>query len=349
MYATLPFAAGFMLSGNASAQGLQYEAPGIPVTGDINPYPASGAMPYPANSGGTIVAAPNMPSDMTKNAQLEAQLREMTNQLEQRDFQIRQLQQNFDRYKSDSESRIQALESKMSGTITGTEQPTGPQPTYNASGAYTGPSTGSTATPPAPTPVQNDMSAAAPASGVNTGQLSGTLDDANGAFRPSTTPQLGQITETNTAPNPDGSITSGRPQGGSTAGAPQNAAQAYDQAFAYLQQTNYSDAQRAFSDFLKNYATHPLAANAQYWLGETYFAQTQYSLAAKTFAKAFQDHPQGQKAPDALLKLALTLEKMNKKDDACLTLGELTKRFPSGPASVLRRGNEETARMGCKV
>ena len=250
--------------------------------------------------------------------------------------------------------RIQALEAKMSGTITGAETAQ-PQGNYNESGAYTGPAVGassSSATPPTPTPMQNGtlqnetMQNASPASGGDaSGQISGTLDDANGAFKPAATPQLGQINETTTT-NPDGSVTSGR---GVPSGGAQSAAQAYDQAFAYLQQTNYSDAQRAFTEFLKTYPTHPLAANAQYWLGETYFAQTQYSLAAKTFAKAFQEHPQGQKAPDALLKLALTLEKMNKKDDACLTLGELNKRFPSGPQSVLRRGSEEGIRLGCKV
>ncbi len=116
-----------------------------------------------------------------------------------------------------------------------------------------------------------------------------------------------------------------------------------------MQQNNYVDAQRAFNTFLTTYPSHPLAANAKYWLGETYFAQTQYTTAAKTFAKAFQEHPQGQKAPDSLLKLALTLDKMNKKDDACLTLLELTKRFTNGPASVLKRASEEGQRMGCKI
>jgi tol-pal system protein YbgF len=177
----------------------------------------------------------------------------------------------------------------------------------------------------------------------NNSGVSGSVGvDPNGAFHPSSTPQLGQITEP--GKTSDGAVTSGRPQGGAP-----TAAQAYDQAFAQLQQAQYPGAQQAFTDFLAKYPAHPLAANAQYWLGEAYYAQTQYSSAAKTFAKAFQDHPQGQKAPDALLKLALTLDKMNKKDDACLTLGELSKRFPSGPASVLRRGTEESARLGCKA
>lgn len=289
IFATLPLAAGFALLSHAYAQGLQYEGPGVPSVSV-----GTGAMP-------------SVGASEVRMSQLEQQIRDLTNQLEQRDFQIRQLQQNFDKFVNDTNMRLQTLESGSAAA---------PQAIDNSS------------MPASPAPMQNEPA------------VSGTLDDPNAPFKPSTTPPLGQITEP--APGSSGTITSGRPQ-------VTGAAQAYDQAFAYLQQSNYPQAQSAFSNFLKTYPTHPLAANAQYWLGETYFAQNQYDVAAKTFAKAFQDHPQGQKSPDALLKLALTLEKMNKKNDACLTLGELTKRFPSGPAAVLRRASEEGQRMGCQT
>lgn len=300
--ATLPFAAGFAFSGSSLAQGIQYEGPGanVPVVG--------------GQQGG---------GDYMRTFQLEQQIRDLTNQLEQRDFQIRQLQSAFDKFSADTNMRLQDLEGKLSGTITGTE----PRPTDSFE------TPAAPDVPPAPTAVQNEA------------PVSGALDDANGAFKPDAASQsrpdrnLGEIIEG--ASGTDGAVTAGKPQTIS-------AAQAYDQAFSYLQKNNYADAQRAFGDFLKNHPSHPLAANAKYWLGETYFAQTQYTTAAKTFAKAFQEHPQGQKAPDALFKLALTLEKMNKKDDACLTLQELNKRFTAGPASILKRASEEGQRMGCK-
>ena len=277
---------------------------------------------------------------MTREARLEQQLRELTDQLEQRDYQIRQLQSEFEKFRNDAGMRLTDLEKKLSGTITGTENggfvetppsdapAAAPAPSSEAPPA---PEASAGDMPPAPAPVQNPVT--------------GELADPNGVFKPDDSASgrpdrnLGQITEP--ASGNSDATTSGKPQ-------VTGAAQAYDQAFAYLQQNNYADAQRAFGDFLKNFPQHPLAANAEYWLGETYFAQTQYTTAAKTFAKAFQDHPQGQKAPDALLKLALTLDKMSKKDDACLTLQELGKRFPSGPASVMKRASEEGQRMGCK-
>lgn len=306
MFATLPFAAGFAFCGDVAAQGIQYEGPAP--TMQVGAAPAGGM-------------------DMMRLSQLEQQIRDLTNQLEQRDFQLRQLQSSFDKYTADTSARIQDLESRLSGGA----------PVAPAQEQFETPASDA---PPPPAALQNQPAGAVvpPVAGSTPNPMDEPYKpDATAASR--TDRNLGQIVES--ANGNDGTVTSGKPQTTS-------AAQAYDQAFSYLQQNNYQDAQRAFSDFLKNYASHPLAANAQYWLGESYFAQTQYTTAAKTFAKAFQDHPQGQKAPDSLLKLALTLEKLNKKDDACLTLQELSKRFTSGPASVVKRASEEGQRMGCK-
>lgn len=323
----LPFAAGFVVSG-AHAQGLQYSGPGAvtqsPTVAPMMNEPVVVGMPVTGNNTMTNVSSAPV-GDMTRMAALEKQIAELTNQLEQRDFQLRQLQQNFDKYVADSNARFLSLEQRGTAAAAPTMGDT-----YSDAMA-------ASETPPTPTPVQNTAQASTET------PVTGGMTDPNGAFQPTTTPTLGQINETSPSNGNGGNITSGK----SIGTAPANAAQAYDQAFAYLQQSNYTDAQTAFSNFLTTYPAHPLAANAQYWLGETYFAQTQYSMAAKTFAKAFQDHPQGQKAPDALLKLAMTLDKMNKKQDACLTLGELSKRFPAGPSSVLRRGQEESARLKC--
>ena len=308
--ATLPLAAGFALSAYAQddMSTVPYGAPVMPVV----------SAPVPGNG-----------ADMsTRLFAMEQQLRDLTNQVEQKDFQLRQMQQSLDA----ANARILYLESQGAGT--GGAGPQAPLNTFDTP-ASDAPPPSAMGVPPQPQPPA--------ASQQQTGAVPGTLSDPNAPYQPSVTPALGQINESApVTPNAGGAITSGRGQP-----AMGNAAQAYDQAFGYLQQSNYADAENAFRNFLSIYPSHPLAANAQYWLGETYFAQTQYSIAAKTFAKAFQDYPKGQKAPDALLKLALTLEKMDKKNDACLTLKELKKRFPAGPGSVLRRGDEEAVRMAC--
>lgn len=121
----------------------------------------------------------------------------------------------------------------------------------------------------------------------------------------------------------------------------------YDQAFSYLQTNDYVAAEKTFNDFIAQYPDHSLAANAKYWLGETFYARGDYSGASRAFAKSYQDHPEGQKAPDTLLKLAMSLGEQGMKPEACLTLSELVKRFPNGPVSVMQKADEETRAYDC--
>ena len=43
-----------------------------------------------------------------------------------------------------------------------------------------------------------------------------------------------------------------------------------------------------FIDFIAKYPKHPLAANAQYWIGEAYWAQRDYRQALVEFEKVFE-------------------------------------------------------------
>ena len=53
------------------------------------------------------------------------------------------------------------------------------------------------------------------------------------------------------------------------------------------------------------------------------------------------------KAPDSLLKLAMSLERLGQKDQACLSYGELGTKFPNAPAHVKARAQSERQRIGC--
>lgn len=124
-------------------------------------------------------------------------------------------------------------------------------------------------------------------------------------------------------------------------------ARLYDQAFSYLQTNDFASAQTAFEEFTRTYPDHSLAANAKYWLGETYYARDDFQAAARAFARAFKDHPDGQKAPDTLLKLAMSLRGQGMTEEACLTLAELSNRFPNAPASVKTQATQERQAYAC--
>lgn len=121
----------------------------------------------------------------------------------------------------------------------------------------------------------------------------------------------------------------------------------YEEAFATLRNGNYDLAEQQFQSFLQSNPNHSLKNNAQYWLAETYYVRNQYDRAAKGFATAYQNDPKGQKAPDNLLKLGLSLAGLGKNEDACIAFSQLLSSFKSGPTTIIGRAERETTRLGC--
>ncbi len=121
----------------------------------------------------------------------------------------------------------------------------------------------------------------------------------------------------------------------------------YDNAFGLLRQANYSEAEKAFRLFIEKNPKDKLVDNAKYWLAETLYVRGQFADSALAFADAFQQNPQGSKAPDSLLKLAMSLAATNKNVDACTALGELKTKYANASATVRARANEEFAKLKC--
>lgn len=122
----------------------------------------------------------------------------------------------------------------------------------------------------------------------------------------------------------------------------------YEHAYTLLRDKNYDAAEKAFTDFLARNPQSDLAPNAKYWLGETYYVRGNFERAARVFAEAYQLYPKSPKGPDNLLKLALSLNGMGKKDDACLALAQLKTEYPAGATPVLARAERERENIGCK-
>ena len=121
----------------------------------------------------------------------------------------------------------------------------------------------------------------------------------------------------------------------------------YEKAFASLKAQKYQEAEEGFGEFLKSHKDHVLAANAKYWMGETFYVRGQYKDSARAFAEGFQTYPDSAKAPDMLLKLGMSLSGLKKDSDACVALKQLPLKFPTAPAQVLERGAQEVKRLNC--
>jgi tol-pal system protein YbgF len=121
----------------------------------------------------------------------------------------------------------------------------------------------------------------------------------------------------------------------------------YETAYGYLLQRDYGAAETAFDDFLRRHPNDPLAGNAQYWLGDSFFVRGQYRSAASAFLKGYQTYGKSQKAAESLWKLAMSLQRLGQKDAACSSYNELTSRFPSAPSHVKTSAQTERQRLGC--
>jgi len=125
------------------------------------------------------------------------------------------------------------------------------------------------------------------------------------------------------------------------------AAQAYNAAYAYIQVNDLAAAEVAFQDFLDEFPDHPLASNAGYWLGESFYARDMYGAAVRAFAGSVRDYRDGRKAPDALLKLSMTLAVLGQTSEACRLLEFLPQEYPNAEAEILSRTDAERRKLVC--
>lgn len=122
----------------------------------------------------------------------------------------------------------------------------------------------------------------------------------------------------------------------------------YNVAFRLLNQTKYEEAASAFEKFTKQYPKDPLVGNAYYWAGETYYIRRDYVTAADNFRQGFETLPNGPKAPDNLLKLAMSLDALKRDKEACVVLGQIITKFKKTSASVVDKAASEQKRIGCR-
>ncbi len=121
----------------------------------------------------------------------------------------------------------------------------------------------------------------------------------------------------------------------------------YKYAYSMLIQENFTEAEKYFNIFLGENPNDPLASNAYYWLGETFYVQKNFQKAAISFAKGYQKFPKGNKAIDQLFKLALTFINLGKNDDACASFSKLELEFPDASERIKNRAKEYKTRAKC--
>ena len=248
---------------------------------------------------------------------IEDQMRQLNGRVEEVGFQARQLAERLDKMQQDLEFRLQALERGAGIAPAAPLADAGTSPT--AQGAAQGAALGAAA-PPASGP-------GAPPKPL--GQLGGNTP----LPLPPPAPPAGAAAQAeDDLPT---TVIGGSPK------------DQYEQARARILQKDYPGAAAGLEAFIKAYPEDPLAGSAQYWLGESHYAQGHFDAAAAAFLTGLKKYPKSPKAPDSMLKLGMTLGEMGQKKEACAALGDIPNRYPNASLAIKQRAQKERQRVGC--
>ncbi len=247
--------------------------------------------------------------------ELENQMRQMTGQIEETAYRISQLNNRLDKLVADVDYRLTALE--------------GGNPSAR-------PDLGNTASlqgnqQPAPSGMKTETLDAPAGTTAQTAPKPGVLGTLNG--KDLENPALEGQQATNAAPVTE------------TANLTPEAL--YEKSRQMLMRSEFANAESNFKSFLEQYKDNKLTGNVRYWLGETYYVQGNYAQAASTFLEGYQKDPRGAKAPDSLLKLGMSLSRMDKNREACATYGKLRSDFPKMPAHLSKTLERERTSAKC--
>jgi tol-pal system protein YbgF len=273
----------------------------------------------PRPSGSSALGGPSPPPAALSNLQitsdsLEEQQRRLTGQVEKLAFQVRQLNERMDRLVGDVDFRLRELEDAkgVSRASRGGGQPVAPTVPQS----------------PGEVTVQ-----------VETGggsKVFGTLTESQ--------LQAAGVKLSGSEQNAAASAVTGATLVALPAGSTQ---EQYSYARQFLLKRDFDNAEKALAAFVTANPEDPLAGNAQYWLGETFYVRGDYQKAARIFAEGFQRYPGSAKAPDNLLKLGMSLSQLEQKSDACITLKKLREEYPQAPSSIIQRADREIGRLQC--
>jgi tol-pal system protein YbgF len=107
----------------------------------------------------------------------------------------------------------------------------------------------------------------------------------------------------------------------------------YASAMAAFRAEEHGQAVLEFTDLIDKFPKHPLAASAQYWIGEAYYRQRDFNQAVTEFQKVFDLYPQSGPAAESLLKVGLCYRALHDVPRARETWEQVLKSYPKSDAA----------------
>jgi len=142
-------------------------------------------------------------------------------------------------------------------------------------------------------------------------------------------PRVGEPAPNPARPPPPEAVV--RPGGGPTP------SELYDTAYGDYTKGRYALAIQGFQEYLEAFPNTDLSDNAQYWIGESHFAQKKYREATADFDRLLKDWPKSDKASAALLKKGYGLLELGQKAEAVVQLQYVIHEHPASEEARLAR------------
>src|ERR1700722_19015946 len=121
----------------------------------------------------------------------------------------------------------------------------------------------------------------------------------------------------------------------------------FNAALQAFQAGQYPEAEVGFKAFLTANPAHRLTPDAIFYIGETYLQRSRPREAAEQYLKVTTDYSKSSRAPESMVRLGQTLAALGNSEQACATLGEFGKRYPTASASVKKQAEHESAKDHC--
>lgn len=122
----------------------------------------------------------------------------------------------------------------------------------------------------------------------------------------------------------------------------------FDAAFLNIAKEDYPAAKSQFKSFTEKYPGTSLAGESYFWIGEIAWTERDFNTAAINYLKGYKESPTGEKAAENILKLALTLKELGKKDEACKNIARFQQEFPAAHANLQDKAINAKIDLGCK-
>ena len=121
----------------------------------------------------------------------------------------------------------------------------------------------------------------------------------------------------------------------------------FNAALQAFQAGQYPEAEVGFKSFLTTNPAHRLTPDAIFYIGESYLQRSRPREAAEQFLKVTTDYSKSSRAPESMVRLGQTLAALGNSGQACATLTEFGKRYPTASASVKKLAERESAKDHC--